>query len=64
MLTAHQPVPSSVSIQNLAFAASLSFINPLPWPHRIVKSPSDVHFRISPEIVGHLDIFHLLFLGY
>jgi len=29
-----------------------TFINPLPWPHGMVKGPSNVHFRISAEVLG------------
>jgi len=39
---------------SISFVASLSFINPLLWPHGIVKYPSNAHFRISPEELGHL----------
>ncbi len=41
--------------------AFLSFINPLQWPHGIVKCPSEAHFRIFREVVGHLDNFSIYF---
>jgi len=42
----------------------IQFINPLPWPHGIVKCLVDVHLRISWEIVGHPGTFRLLFDEY
>ncbi len=36
---------------------SLSFTNPLLWPHGIVKCPLHVHFRNSPEVIGHPGTF-------
>jgi len=42
--------------------ASPPFTNPLPWPHGIVKCPSDTHFIITPNtVVNHMDIFCLHF---
>ncbi len=38
----------------------MPFINPLLWPHGIVKFPLNAHLRISPE-VGLLVTFCLLF---
>jgi len=40
--------PTSISNVNL-----LAFTKPLQMPHGIVKCPSNAHFRISPEVVGH-----------
>ncbi len=35
----------------------LSFTNPPLWPHGIVKCPLGVHFRNSPEVIGHPGTF-------
>ncbi len=40
----------------------LPITNPLLWPHGIVKCPSNVHFRISPEVVVHLGTLNLHFI--
>ncbi len=34
-----------------------AIINPLPWPHGIVKCPLDAHFTIPAEVVGHVGTF-------
>ncbi len=44
-----------ILMKSTASLASLPFINPLPWPHGIVKRPSVGHFR------SNLGTFHLLF---
>jgi len=42
--------PTSVSC-----VTSLAFINPLLWPHGMIKCPLNyVHLRILVKIVGHL----------
>ncbi len=48
---------------NISCIASLLFINPRLWPYGIVKCLLNVHFSMSPEIVGYLHTFCLLFLG-
>ncbi len=48
-------------IPDISCVASVPFTTPLPWPDRIVKCPSDVHFVISVEVVGHPGTFRLLF---
>ncbi len=48
-------------IPDISCVASVPFTTPLPWLDRIVKCPSDVHFVISVEVVGHPVTFHLLF---
>lgn len=37
--------------------ASPPFTTRLPWPDEMVKCPSDVHFKILAEVIGHLGTF-------
>jgi len=57
MLTLSCYLPVSVVV-------SLPFMNPLRWRHGIVNCPSNANFRFSPEEVGHLGTFCLLFYEY
>ncbi len=37
---------------------------PLPWPHGIVKCPSNAYYRIRVKVVGHPGTSRLLFFEY
>ncbi len=54
-----------IRVYNVRHVTSVKAIHchptPLPWPHGTVRCPSDVHFRVLLEIVGHRDTFHLHF---
>jgi len=42
--------------------ASLPFINPLPWPHGIVKCPSYAHFAGSEYFFEYCEFEHTYFV--
>lgn len=49
---------------SISCIASLPFMNSLLWPHVKAKCSSNAHFRITPEVVGHLDnclLFYVFF---
>ncbi len=50
-----------VQPNNVSCVISLSSTKPLPCSHGIVECPSNAHFWITPELVGHLEILCLLF---
>lgn len=48
-------------IHHAVIVATLQFTTPFLWPHGIVKHPSDAHFTILLEFVGHPGTFRILF---